>query len=533
MMMTSWQTAWMAAAQANAPLAALMIAGIVVALVLLAVFFASRYRKVGPNQVLIVSGFSHRYRLPDGTVGRRGFRIIRGGGTFVWPVFEKVDILSLEVMTLDVQTPEVYTSQGVPVIVDGVAQIKVKGDDVSIQTASEQFLSKGKEEIAHIAHQTIEGHLRAVLGTLPVEQIYREREDFAQKVQEIAAADMANMGLQIVSFTLKNITDNQGYLNALGAPRTAQVKRDAIIGQAEADRDATIRSAEANQQGQIARYSAETRIAEADRDYRMKVQEYQASVNQKKAEADLSYDIQKYKTGQEVKREEIQIEVVAKEKSIEVQDREIKRKELELDATLRKPAEAEQFKVKTLAEAERFKLETEANGKASAQKSIGFAEADVAARKGEADGSAIKARGLASADVIRAEGLAEAEANRKKAEAWQYYNEAAIAQLLIENLPALAREVAAPLARTEKITIVSTGGNGGQGAGAHKVTQDVSQIIATLPPIIESLTGLKIDELLKRIPEMKKDNWATPPGAASLPASAAARPQPPAQPPKA
>jgi len=507
----------------NAPYAAIMIAGIVVALVLLAVFIASRYRKVGPNQVLIVSGFSHRYRLPDGQIGKRGFRIIRGGGTFVWPVFEKIDILSLEVMTLDVQTPEVYTLEGVPVIVDGVAQIKVKGDDVSIQTAAEQFLSKSKEEIAAIAHQTIEGHLRAVLGTLTVEDIYKERELFAQKVQEIAAGDMANMGLQIVSFTLKNITDNQGYLNALGAPRTAQVKRDAIIGQAEADRDATIRSAEANREGQIARYQAETRIAEADRDYRMKVQEYQASVNRKKAEADLAYNIQQNITNQEVKREEVQVEVVSKEKQIEVQEREIKRRELELDATIRKPAEAEQYRVKTLAEAERFKLETEASGQAAAQRATGFAQADITARQGEAEAQAIRARGLASADVIRAEGLAQAEANRKKAEAWQYYNEAAIAQLLIENLPALAREIAAPLARTDRITIVSTGGEGG-GAGAARITQDVSQIIATLPPIIESLTGMKIEQLLQRIPGIKKGNWAEPsPEAAPTP-----RPAPPA-----
>lgn len=520
--MNAWSAIPLLAAQAN-DWAIAMIAGIVVAVVLLGVFFASRYRKVGPNQVLIISGFKHRYRQSDGTVAQRGFRIIRGGGTFVWPVFEKIDILSLEVMTLDVQTPEVYTKEGVPVIVDGVAQIKVKGEDISIQTAAEQFLSKGPQEIARIAHQTIEGHLRAVLGTLSVEEIYKEREKFAQQVQEIAAGDMANMGLQIVSFTMKNITDNQGYLDALGKPRTAQVKRDAIIGQAEADRDATIRSAEANREGQIARYAAETRIAESDRDYRIKVQEYQASVNQRKAEADLAYDIQKYKTGQEVKKEEVQVEVISKEKQIEVQEREIKRKELELDATIRKPAEAEQHKVKTLAEAERFRLETEASGRAAAQKATGFAEADVIARKGSAEGESIKARGLASAEVIRAEGLAEAEANRKKAEAWQYYNEAAIAQLLIENLPALAREIAAPLAKTDRITIVNVGGSGG--AGAAKVAQDVTQIIATLPPVIESLTGLKIDDLLKRIPTLK-GSWSSPaagesPASPAQPASAA------------
>src|SRR5881396_1522253 len=187
----------------------------------------SRYTKVGPNEVLIVSGKKHRYADPDGTVKTRGFRIVKGGGTFVYPVVEKVDILSLELLTIDVQTPEVYTSKGVPVKVDGVAQIKVKGDDVSIYTAAEQFLSKGTDDIKNIAMQTLEGHLRAILGTMTVEEIYQNRDAFASKVQEVAAGDMANMGLSIVSFTIRDIRDSQGYLDALGKPRIAQVSSDA------------------------------------------------------------------------------------------------------------------------------------------------------------------------------------------------------------------------------------------------------------------------------------------------------------------
>src|ERR1051325_7850983 len=189
--------------------------------------WASRYTKVGPNQVLVISGRKHRMTDPGGTVRDIGFRIVKGGGVFVWPVFEKVDLLSLELLTIDVQTPEVYTSKGVPVRVDGVAQIKVKGDDDSISTAAEQFLSKGTDEIKNIAMQTLEGHLRAILGTMTVEEIYQNRDAFASKVQEVAAGDMANMGLGIVSFTIRDIRDTQGYLDALGKPRIAQVKRDA------------------------------------------------------------------------------------------------------------------------------------------------------------------------------------------------------------------------------------------------------------------------------------------------------------------
>jgi flotillin len=166
-----------------------------------------RYTKVVPNEVLVVSGRKRRYVDPDGTVGSRGFRIVKGGGTFVYPVVEKVDILSLELLTIDVQTPEVYTSKGVPVKVDGVAQIKVKGYDISIATAAEQFLSKSTEEIKNVAMQTMEGHLRAILGTMTVEDIYQNRDAFAAKVQEVAAGDMANMGLGIVSFTIRDIRD--------------------------------------------------------------------------------------------------------------------------------------------------------------------------------------------------------------------------------------------------------------------------------------------------------------------------------------
>ena len=250
--------------------------------------YAARYVKVGPNEVLIVSGMKHR--LGDGRIA--GFRIQKGGGTFVWPVLEKAETLSLELMTIDVKTPSVYCINGVPVKVDGVAQIKVRGEDVAIRTAAEQFLSKTPHEIMQIAHQTLEGHLRAIIGKLTVEELYKDRDKFAQSVQNESAMDFANMGLQIISFTIKEVQDDQGYLEALGKPRIAQVKRDAMIGQAEADRDATIKSSEAHQLAQAARYTAEAQVAESQRDYQMKNADYQAAVYQRKAESDLAYVLQ-------------------------------------------------------------------------------------------------------------------------------------------------------------------------------------------------------------------------------------------------
>jgi flotillin len=389
------------------------VAGVAAVLFVIFIFagiWASRYTKVGPNQVLVISGRKRKVIDPDGTTREVGFRIVKGGGRFVWPVYEKVDILSLEILTIDVQTPEVYTSKGVPVRVDGVAQIKIKGDDISIATASEQFLSKNTDEIKSVAMQTLEGHLRAILGTMTVEEIYQNRDAFASKVQEVAAGDMANMGLGIVSFTIRDIRDSQGYLDALGKPRIAQVKRDAQIAQAEADRDAMIRSAQATQAGQEAKFAADSKIAEAQRDYQSNVAQYQAAVNQKKAEADLAYDLQKFKTGQLVKAEEVQVSIVEKQKQIELQQQEILRRQRELEATVQKPADAERYRVETLANATKFQLETEAEGAASASKAKGFANADVSKATGIAEAEANKARGLAEAAVIEAQGKATASA---------------------------------------------------------------------------------------------------------------------------
>jgi flotillin len=480
---------------------ALIVLALIVLVFLVLLVWASRYTKVGPNEVLIVSGQRHKVTAADGRVTTVGFRITRGGGTFVMPVVERVDILSLELMTIDVKTPEVYTIQGVPIMVDGVAQVKVRGDDVSIRTAAEQFLSKSTSDIMNVALQTLEGHLRAILGTMTVEEIFKNRETFAGRVQEVAATDMANMGLAIVSFTIRDIRDKQGYLDALGKPRTSQVKRDAVIGQAEADRDATIKSAQAEQVGKTAKFAADTGIASASRDYQMNLAEYQASVNQKKAESDLAYDLQRYKTAQLVKKEEVQVAVVEKEALIGVQEQEIKRREKELEATIQKPAEAERNKVRTLAEAEKYRLETEAAGRAASIRQQGLAEADIVKAKGLAEAEASKAKGLAEAAVILAQGEAMAEAMRKKAEAWEKYGEAAIVQTIAELLPQLAKNVAEPLSRIDKMVVINSGGSGPGGGGASKITRDVTDIIAQLPPIVEGLTGVDLAKMIQRLAE--------------------------------
>jgi flotillin len=484
-------------------IAAVAAFGLFFVLIVLFMIYASRYQKVGPNQVLIISGRSTVYG--DATTGKplhRSFRIVRGGGTFIYPVIERVDHLSLELMTIEVVTPNVYTLQGVPVTVDGVAQVKVGSDDISIVTAAEQFLSKRVNEIQNVALQTLEGHLRAIVGAMTVEEIYKDRDKFAQRVQEVSALDMKNMGLTIVSFTIKNIHDDQGYLDALGQARIAEVKRDATIGQANAQRDATIQSANARQQGETAKYQAETKIAEASKNYSVQKASYDAEVNQKKAESELAYPLQQNITNQRVKEEEIGISVVEKRKQIEVQEQEVLRRERELEATIRKPAEAEQYRIRTLADAKKYQLEIEAEGQMAATRNLGIGDADANKVKGFAQAEIIKAQGLNQAEVIQAQGLAEATATSKKAAAWEQYTQAAILQQILDKLPELATAIAQPLSKTDKIVVINSGGEGG--AGTSKITRDVADSMSQIPAVIEALTGISMIDLLKNLPAVKE-----------------------------
>lgn len=443
-------------------------AGALVILIFLFVLFtlisvyAFRVRKVGPNEVLVISGRKHRNR-ETGEV--EPYRIVKGGRAFIWPVLERVDVLSLELMTIEVTTDDVYTVQGVAITLEGVAQIKIASDDVSIRTAAERFLSKSRAEIINVAHETLAGHLRAILGTLTVEQIYRERDVFAQSVQDVSAGDLANMGLGIDTFVIKDVRDKEGYLEALGRPRIAEVKRDATI--AEQD--------------------AKTREEAARRDFEIQKAAFDNEVARKRAEANLAGTLQENITNQTVRGEEVQIQVIEKQKQIQVQEQEALRRERELEATVRKPAEARQFEIETIANATKFETEARAAGEASAIR-----------QKGEAEADAARARGLAAAEVIRQQGLAEAEAMAKKAAAWQQYNQAALIQQIVEALPKVAAAISEPLSKTERIVIIGNGD--GVGAGASKISGDITNIIAQVPATVEALTGLNLNKAITDLP---------------------------------
>ena len=465
------------------------------------------FHTVGPNHALIVSGGTAQPKLKV------------GGRMFVMPILQKAQMISLEVMTLQVNTARVYTKEGVSVSVDGVAQVKVGRSEEAIRTAAEQFLGKNAMQIAEVALQTLEGQQRAILGTMTVEDIYRDRVAFAEQVRDVAATDMTNMGLEIVSFSIRDIQDEQGYLEALGVRRTAEVKRDAAIGEAQAERDAGIKEAQAEQLRQAARFAADTEIAESERDFQTRKAGYDQEVNARRAEAELAYSLQEAKTRQRIREEELQVEVVERQKQIEIQVQEITRRERELDATIRRPAEAERDQLELIAEgnrrrirveseAERYKRETVAEGERSRIIAEAQADAESIRLRGQADADAIRARGEAGADATRAQGLAEAQAMNKKADAWKEYGQAAMIQQLFESLPDVASAVAQPLAKTDSIVVISNGGDNGSGAGASKVTQDVSSTIAQLPALVQSLTGVDLISSLKNLPGIVSDESA-------------------------
>lgn len=470
----------------------LVVVGVlVVVLLLIAALIARLYRKVGPNEALIVYGFG-------------GTKVVKGSGKVIWPMIQQSRELSLELMSFDVApTQDLYTSQGVAVNVEAVAQIKVKSDPVSILTASEQFLSMEYTEMQSLIRLVMEGHLRGITGQLTVESIVKEPEMVADRMRANVAEDMAKMGLEVVSFTIREVKDSNDYILNMGKPDVANVRRTADIAMAEAERDTAIRRAQAMREARIAEAAAEqekvsaeslsqTKQAEAVRDLDLKRAEYDRSVREQQAIAEKAYEIQANVQQQRIVAEQVRVEQVRKEGEIAVQEAEIKRRERELEASVLKAAEAERQRIETLAEAERQRQVLHAQAVAEQTRLEGEAQANIARLQGQAE-----------ADVILAKGQSEAEAMQVKAAAFQEYNQAAILDKLLSEMPEMVRAIAEPLNRVDSITVVSTGGDGQGGGttGVNRLAGDMTQLVAQVPALLEALTGIKMDELLKHVPE--------------------------------
>src|SRR5246500_1684761 len=454
-------------------------------LIFLMAALARMYRKAGPNEALIVYGF-------------RGPRVIKGHGTVIFPMVENCRELSLELMSFDVAPQQdLYTKQGVAVTVEAVAQIKVRSDQASILTAAEQFLTKAPPQREGLIRLVMEGHLRGIIGQLTVEQIVKEPEMVGERMRSTCAEDMNKMGLEVISFTIREVRDKNEYITNMGRPDIARIRRDADVAAAEAERDTAIRRGNALREAAIAKAAADqerviaetaslAKQAQAQRDLDIQKAQFTEQSRKQEAQADKAYEIQTNVMQQQVIAEQVKIQQIEKEQQIKVQEAEIVRHEKELIATVLKQAEVERQRVENLAAAERSRLTVEAEGRAAA----------------------IRAQGEAEAAIIFQKGEAEAKAMNVKAEAYQEWSQAAVVDRLITNMADVVRAMSEPLAKVDKITIVSTGGE--NTIGANKITGDMTKIAAQVPALFEALSGMDMRELMTNVKSMRaRPNGAT------------------------
>ncbi|XP_016321016.1 flotillin-2-like [Sinocyclocheilus anshuiensis] len=543
---------------------------------------------VGPNEALVVSG---------ACCGSDAKTYVVGGWAWAWWLISDTQRITLEIMTLQPKCEDVETAEGVAITVTGVAQVKVMTDKDLLAVACEQFLGKSVMEIKAVVLQTLEGHLRSILGTLTVEQIYQDRDEFARLVREVAAPDVGRMGIEILSFTIKDVYDKLDYLSSLGKTQTAAVQRDADIGVAEAERDAGIREAECKKEMMDVKFLADTKMADSKRELELQKAAFNQEVNTKKAESQLAYELQAAKEQQKIRLEEIEIEVVQRKKQISIEEKEIERTEKELIATVKRPAEDTicmssmclyaclttsghapnettdgvlgcflpdlDQGITELLDSLRCNLAASDGPKHNvplpgrtacilSPHEAGHCRAPGGTQPGptapavhlcfsstfrimfhrcgtdvnhvsimylrnrsvthtkmncaifvtlnrlkkvliaQAEAEKIRKVGEAEAISISSVGKAEAERMRLKAEAYQQYGEAAKTALVLEALPKIAGKVAAPLARTNEIVILSGDGS--------RVTGEVNRLLAELPVSVNALTGVD----LSKIPLLQK-----------------------------
>ncbi len=476
---------------------------LVLAVVLVVVIVVTGYKKAPPDTAFIISGLRKK--------------VIIGKASVKIPFFERLDKLSLKLIAIDVKTSNaVPTADYINIQVDAAVNVKISSEPSRLALAAENFLNQNTQYIAGIAREVLEGNMREIVGRMRLEEMVSDRQKFANLVKENAEPDLAAMGLDIVSFNVQNFADGNGVIDDLGIDNISQIKKKAAIAKAEADKEIAVAKAEADKQANDARVNAAREIAKKNNELALQQAELKKQEDTKKAEADAAYKIQEQEQRRTIEIATAEASIAKQEKEVVLKQREAEVREKALDAEVKKKAEAEKFarqqqseaelyERQKKAEAEKFEIEKQSEAKKATAEAQKFeiekqaeamkatAEAQKFQKEQEAVG--IRMVGEAEAEAIRAKGLAEAEAMEKKAEAYQKYNNAAMAEMLIKVLPDIAGKISEPLKQIDKITII--GGGSGSDNGLGNVAGNVPAVMAKLFESMKETVGIDLADIMK------------------------------------
>ena len=461
-----------------------LIIGIIAAIILIGII-ASGYVKAPPDTAYVISGFKKEPRI---LIGRAGIKI---------PFLERLDKLLLKQVTIDVKTEDyIPTLDFINIKVDAVVKVRVSTEPDMIRLAMRNFLNKSVQDIMLDLQDSLQGNMKEIIGAMSLKDINNNRDAFGNEVQTKAQVDMKKLGVEIISCNIQNVTDRNGLIEDMGMDNTSKRKKEAAIAKAEADRDIAIAQAEADKQANDARVKAQAVIAEKNNELYIKQAELKKQSDTKKAEADAAYGIQQQEQRRTVETATVNADIARQEREVELKARQVEVTEKALEAEIKKKAEAEKFAAQQRADAELYKRQKEAEAKqfeierdAEAKKAL--AEAELVTMQKEAEG--IRARGEAEAAAIQAKALAEAEGMEKKAAAYQKYNNAAMAEMLIQVLPDIAGKIAEPLQQIDKITIIG----GSDTNGVDNVAGNVPAVMAKLFASMKETTGIDLGEIIK------------------------------------
>ena len=461
-----------------------LIIGIIAEIILIGII-ASGYVKAPPDTAYVISGFKKEPRI---LIGRAGIKI---------PFLERLDKLILKQVTIDVKTEDyIPTLDFINIKVDAVVKVRVSTEPDMIRLAMRNFLNKSVQDIMLDLQDSLQGNMKEIIGAMSLKDINNNRDAFGNEVQTKAQVDMKKLGVEIISCNIQNVTDRNGLIEDMGMDNTSKIKKEAAIAKAEADRDIAIAQAEAGKQANDARVKAQAVIAEKNNELYIKQAELKKQSDTKKAEADAAYGIQQQEQRRTVETATVNADIARQEREVELKARQVEVTEKALEAEIKKKAEAEKFAAQQRADAELYKRQKEAEAKqfeierdAEAKKAL--AEAELVAMQKEAEG--IRARGEAEAAAIQAKALAEAEGMEKKAAAYQKYNNAAMAEMLIQVLPDIAGKIAEPLQQIDKITIIG----GSDTNGVDNVAGNVPAVMAKLFASMKETTGIDLGEIIK------------------------------------